>query len=42
MTEEEAEKIEDDAKALVEEAVKFAENSPLPDESSLLEDVYAD
>lgn len=41
-TEEEAKKIEDEAKALIKEAVEFAENSPLPDEASLLEDVYAD
>lgn len=42
MTEEEAKQIENEVKALIKKAVEFAENSPLPDESSLLEDVYAD
>ncbi len=35
------EKIEKEAVAAVEKAVKFADESPLPDESELLTDVYA-
>jgi pyruvate dehydrogenase E1 component alpha subunit len=35
------EKIEQEAAAAVERAVKFADESPLPDESELLADVYA-
>ena len=35
------EKIEKEAVAVVERAVKFADESPLPDGSELLTDVYA-
>ena len=39
-TEEELKSIEKEVKAQVEEAIKFAEESPLPDASELYEDVY--
>lgn len=41
LTEEEADGILEEAKQTVEGAVKFAEDSPLPDVSSLEEDVFA-
>lgn len=37
----EADKIESEAEKKIEEAVKFAEDSPLPDEDSLYKDVFA-
>ena len=40
MTEEEIKAVEKDVKAEVEEAVKFAEESPLPEPHELYEDVY--
>ncbi|URT70652.1 thiamine pyrophosphate-dependent dehydrogenase E1 component subunit alpha [Cytobacillus firmus] len=40
-TEEEAKQLQDEAYQAIEEAVKFAENSPEPSMDSLLEDVYA-
>lgn len=40
-TREELDAIEAEAKALIEAAVEFAESSPEPEESELLEDVYA-
>ncbi|WP_436373924.1 thiamine pyrophosphate-dependent dehydrogenase E1 component subunit alpha [Cytobacillus sp. BC1816] len=40
-TEEEAKQLQDEAYQTIEEAVKFAENSPEPSMDSLLEDVYA-
>ena len=39
-TEEELKAVEKEVKAQVEEAIKFAEESPLPDPSELYEDVY--
>ena len=39
-TEEELKAVEKEIKAQVEEAIKFAEESPLPDASELYEDVY--
>ena len=39
-TEEELKAVEKEVKAQVEEAIKFAEESPLPDASELYEDVY--
>ncbi|MBS1735456.1 MAG: pyruvate dehydrogenase (acetyl-transferring) E1 component subunit alpha [Bacteroidetes bacterium] len=41
VSEEEIEKINDRVKTEVEESVKFAEESPLPDDDELLKDVYA-
>lgn len=41
LTEEDAKKLQQEAKQAIEDAVKFAENSPEPPLSSLLEDVYA-
>ena len=41
-TEEELKAIDDRINNLVEESVKFAEESPLPDDSELLKDVYID
>lgn len=41
-TEKELDSIVEENKKLVQEAVKFAENSPLPELSSAFEDVYAD
>ena len=41
LTEETAKKLQEEAKQEIEEAVKFAENSPQPSFESLLEDVYA-
>ncbi|WP_174614613.1 thiamine pyrophosphate-dependent dehydrogenase E1 component subunit alpha [Virgibacillus ihumii] len=41
LTNKEADKIEKEAKQKIADAVEFAENSPLPDEKSLLEDVFA-
>ena len=38
--EEELKAVEKEVKAQVEEAIKFAEESPLPDASELYEDVY--
>lgn len=40
LSEKEIEKIKEDVKKEVEESVKFAEESPLPDGSELYEDVY--
>ena len=40
MTEEEIKAVEKEVKAEVEEAVKFAEESPLPEPHELYEDVY--
>ncbi|MDP4083774.1 MAG: thiamine pyrophosphate-dependent dehydrogenase E1 component subunit alpha [Bacillota bacterium] len=40
-TEEKAKQLQEEAKQEVEDAVKFAENSPQPSIESLLEDVYA-
>jgi pyruvate dehydrogenase E1 component alpha subunit len=34
--------VEKEVKALVEECIEFAENSPLPDPKELYEDVYSD
>lgn len=42
ISEKEVEAIEEKVKALVEESVKFAEESPYPDPSELYEDVYCD
>jgi pyruvate dehydrogenase E1 component alpha subunit len=42
INEEEIEKINDRVKHEVEEAVKFADESPYPDDSELLKDVYAE
>jgi pyruvate dehydrogenase E1 component alpha subunit len=41
LSDKEFEKIETEAKEAVERAVKFAEESPFPDESELMTDVYA-
>ncbi|MBD1381743.1 pyruvate dehydrogenase (acetyl-transferring) E1 component subunit alpha [Metabacillus arenae] len=41
LTEEEAKKLQDQAKQEIEDAVEFAENSPEPSIDTLLEDVYA-
>jgi pyruvate dehydrogenase E1 component alpha subunit len=41
LKDDEVENISDRVKAEVEEAVKFAEESPLPDDDELLKDVYA-
>jgi acetoin:2,6-dichlorophenolindophenol oxidoreductase subunit alpha len=41
LTEDQAAKLQQEAKQEIEEAVKFAENSPEPSMDSLLEDVYA-
>nr|WP_174614562.1 thiamine pyrophosphate-dependent dehydrogenase E1 component subunit alpha [Virgibacillus ihumii] len=41
LTEEQAEEIRKDAKQEIEEAVEFAQNSPMPTEDDLLTDVYA-
>ncbi|WP_077325375.1 thiamine pyrophosphate-dependent dehydrogenase E1 component subunit alpha [Virgibacillus siamensis] len=41
LTAEEVDKIESEAEKKIEEAVKFAEESPLPDEDSLYTDVFA-
>ena len=40
-TDEDFEKIEEEAKAKTQEAIEFSEESPLPDESELMTDVYA-
>jgi pyruvate dehydrogenase E1 component alpha subunit len=40
--EEELKKIEDEVRQKVEEAAKFAKDSPQPDSSTVTEDVYAD
>jgi pyruvate dehydrogenase E1 component alpha subunit len=40
MTEAELKSIDKEVKAQVEEAIKFAEESPLPDAHELYEDVY--
>lgn len=42
LTEEQAKELQDAAYQQIEDAVKFAENSPEPSLDSLLEDVYAD
>ncbi|HQQ93276.1 MAG TPA: pyruvate dehydrogenase (acetyl-transferring) E1 component subunit alpha [Bacteroidia bacterium] len=42
ITEQEIEAIEEKVKALVDESVKFAEESPYPDPSQLYEDVYSE
>ena len=41
-TEKELEDIEEEAKQSIEEAVEFAQNSPMPPLDTLEEDVYAD
>ncbi|MGI6488662.1 MAG: thiamine pyrophosphate-dependent dehydrogenase E1 component subunit alpha [Syntrophothermaceae bacterium] len=41
-TQDELDKIEAEAKAKIEEAVKFAQDSPLPEPEEVLTDVYAD
>jgi pyruvate dehydrogenase E1 component alpha subunit len=41
MSDEEIEKITDRVKSEVEESVKFAEESPLPNDDEALKDVYA-
>ncbi|WP_198508517.1 thiamine pyrophosphate-dependent dehydrogenase E1 component subunit alpha [Bacillus xiapuensis] len=41
MTEEDANEIEKQAEKAIEEAIAFGEASPLPDESSLYEDIFA-
>jgi pyruvate dehydrogenase E1 component alpha subunit len=41
LTEEEAKRLQDEAKHEIEDAVEFAENSPEPSIDTLLEDVYA-
>lgn len=41
-TEEGLKAVEKEVKALVEECIEFAENSPLPDPKELYEDVYSD
>jgi len=40
MSEDDLKSVEKEVKAQVEEAIKFAEESPLPDPSELYEDVY--
>ena len=40
MTEEEIEAVETDVKAVVDESVKFAEESPLPEKEEIYKDVY--
>ena len=40
LTEKDLEKLNDDAMAKVDEAVKFADKSPFPDLASLYDDVY--
>ena len=40
MTETEIEEVETDVKTLVEDSVKFAEESPLPTTDELYKDVY--
>ena len=40
MKEDELKAVEKEIKAQVEDAIKFAEESPLPDASELYEDVY--
>ena len=42
ITEKEIESIDEKVKALVDESIKFAEESPYPDPSQLYEDVYAE
>ncbi len=42
LTDEEIEKINERVKAEVEESVKFADESPLPDDNELYQDVYAE
>ena len=42
INDEEIEKINDRVKHEVEEAVKFADESPYPDDNELLKDVYAE
>jgi pyruvate dehydrogenase E1 component alpha subunit len=41
-TEEEIEAINDRVKGQIEDSVKFAEESPFPDDSELLKDVYVE
>lgn len=41
LTEEKAEQLREEAFQEIEDAVKFAENSPEPSVDTLLEDVYA-
>lgn len=41
MTEEQMEKIRSEVSEMIEEAVKFAEESPWPSPEEVLEDVYA-
>jgi pyruvate dehydrogenase E1 component alpha subunit len=41
LTDKDFEKIEQQAMEATEKALKFADESPLPDESELLTDVYA-
>ena len=40
MTEDQLKEVDKEIKAIVEEAIKFAEESPLPEEHELYEDVY--
>ena len=42
ITDDEIEQINERVKAQVEESVKFADESPLPDDNELYQDVYAD
>ncbi|MFA6983482.1 MAG: thiamine pyrophosphate-dependent enzyme, partial [Sedimentibacter sp.] len=42
MTEEEIKKLNDDVDKMVEEAIDFAEKSPVPSLESALKDVYSD
>lgn len=41
-TKEELDRLDDDAEAIILESVKFAENSPEPEDSVLFDDVYAE
>ena len=42
VTEEELNQMDDEAEALMEEAIKFADESPMPDPLELYDDVYVD
>jgi pyruvate dehydrogenase E1 component alpha subunit len=41
MTEKEIEGVEEEIKAVVQESVDFAENSPLPEKEEIYKDVYS-
>jgi pyruvate dehydrogenase E1 component alpha subunit len=42
MTQEDLDKVEEEIKAVVEESVKFAEESAMPEAHEIYEDVYSD